>query len=126
MPWQLVDPEQEQAKRELRLRIGRLRRQIDRRLRAAQRHGRRLLSWRTYVTRFPGYAIVGALGAGMVVSAGSARRRLTRWLGLRLVRRASDQLSRALWRELRQIWADATPEKPDRTTSSSDEGAGPA
>ena len=57
------DPQQE--KRELRLKIGRMRRRIDARLRATETEGRKLASWRTYVTRYPGSAVLAAFGLGL-------------------------------------------------------------
>ena len=114
MAWRIVDPEQERAKREIRLRIGRGRRRIEQRIRAFQHRGRQLLSWRTYVRRLPGYAVLGALGAGLVLSAGMGRRRLAGWLGLRLLRRASNRLGRVVWREIERLWADSTPKKRKR------------
>ena len=101
--------DQELAKRQLRRRIGRSRRRIDGRVRVVVRRGRELLSWRAYVRRFPGYASVGAMGVGLALSSGLARRRLARWLGLKLLRRASNHFGRFLWRELYQIWADSAP-----------------
>ena len=83
----MPDDQQEQRRR-LRLQIARLRRRIDRRLHAAARNGRKLLNWRTYVRRNPGYAAMAALGAGVTLGAGLGRGRLFRWLGGRLLRRA--------------------------------------
>ena len=50
-------------KRDLRLRIGRSRRRIDGRLHAIRGGTRELLSWRTYVVRYPAAALTAALGA---------------------------------------------------------------
>jgi len=107
----IADPQRESAKREIRRRIGRSRRRIDGRLRAVQRRGRELLSWRAYVRRFPGYAALGAMGVGLALSAGFARRRLARWIGLKLLRRTSNHLARLFWKELRQLWADSAPQR---------------
>ena len=104
----VVDVQQERAKRELRLRIARLRRRIDRRVRSVGHGARRLGSWQSYVTSYPGCALVAAFGAGLAASAGFSARRITRWLGLRMVRRATDAAGRQFWRELRQLWADST------------------
>jgi len=70
-----------------------------------------LLSWQTYARRYPGSAVMAALGVGLVASAGLGRRPLARWIGLRLVRRAIDRLGRLFWRELEQVWADSAPHK---------------
>jgi hypothetical protein len=89
----------QQRRRRLRLRIARLRRRIDRRLHAACRRGRKLLSWRSYVRRYPGYAALAALGAGLTLGAGLKSRRLLDWLGARLLRRgvaAADDIRQLL------------------------------
>ena len=93
-----------QRKRELRLRIGRSRRRIDGRLRAASDRAGELASWRTYAIRYPGWALVVALGAGLFASGGLPRRRASRWIGRSLVRHAIGRLRRRLWKELKQIW----------------------
>ena len=114
MSTRAVDVEQEERKRAIRLRIGRLRRRIDGRLRAAERHGRRLLSWQTYVKQWPGSTVVAALGVGLAASTGLDHGRIGRWLGLRLVRGALNRARRQAWRELQQIWADSTPHRTRR------------
>lgn len=91
-------------KRELRLRIGRSRRRIDRRLRAARDRVRQLASWRTFVVRYPGWAIGAALGVGLFASAGLGHRRASRWLGRSLVRHAMRGLRRQFWNELKHLW----------------------
>ena len=73
----IVDTRQERTTRDLRLRIGRLRRRIDARIRAAENETRRLTSWRTYVKNYPVSAILGALGVGLALSAGLSARRLS-------------------------------------------------
>ena len=103
-------PDPEKQKRELRLCIGRLRRRIDGHIQAAGRSGQELLSWRTYVKGIPGAAVIGALGAGLALSAGVSRRWLARWLGVFLIRRASKRFGRVLWKEAAQIWRDSAPE----------------
>lgn len=113
----VVDPQQERNKRDLRLRIGRLRRQIDGRIRGAQREARRLVSWRSYVRTYPGYAVTAALGIGLAVSAGLSAGRMSRWLGFRLLRRAAEGAAGRFWHELGQIWADSAPQSgADQTT----------
>lgn len=117
----VADAELKQGKRELHLRILRLRLRIDGRIRSVRRGTGRLVSWRTYVRRYPGYAVTAALGAGLVASAGLSPARLSRWLGHRLLRRAADGAGRHFWRELRQIWADSTPEPAATETSGTDD-----
>jgi len=109
MSSRVVDAERERRQRDLRLRIGRLRRRIDGRIRFAGREARRLVSWRTYVRSYPGYAVTAALGVGLAASAGLSTRRLWRWLGLRLLRRAADGAAGRFWQELKQVWADSAP-----------------
>jgi hypothetical protein len=95
--------------RQLRLRIARLRRRVDRRVRAAGDRARELVEWRTYVRRYPGLAVLAALGAGVTLSAVWSRARLGRWLGMRLVRQAGTRIGEHLWEEVRRFWA-ATPD----------------
>ena len=79
------------------LRIGRSRRRIDRRLRATKDHARELLSWRTYVVRYPGWALAAALGVGMAASSALRPARIARWLASALLRRALGGLKQQLW-----------------------------
>jgi hypothetical protein len=104
-------------KRRLRLEMGRVRRRIDRRVRSSQRRARELLHWRTYARRYPGNATLGAFGLGLALSAGLGGRRVSRWLGLRLVRRALRDVGRRLGRELAEIWAESTPAGDHATTT---------
>ena len=106
-----VDPDTQRAKRELRLRIGRLRRRLDRRVRAAQRETGRLTSWKTYVRRWPGHAVLAALGLGMSASATLGGGRWARLLGMRLVRRVGDQAGNRVWDELRGVWQESAPRR---------------
>ncbi len=72
-----------------------------------------LLSWRTYVVRYPAWAVAAALGAGMAASAGLKPARLSRSLGLSLVRHAVGKFQQELWAELRRVWSDAMSDKVD-------------
>jgi hypothetical protein len=94
-------------KRLLRLRIARLRRRIDGRVHGLGGQGRRLASWKTYVTRYPAYAVLAALGLGLTASAGLGKGGWTRMLGLLVVRRAARHSVDAVFAELKAIWADA-------------------
>jgi hypothetical protein len=99
-----VDDDLLRRKRELRMRIGRSRRRIDRRLRATRDRARQLVSWRTYVVRYPGWALLAAMGAGMTASTGLKRGRMSRWLGMSLVHQAFGGFQQAFWDELKRIW----------------------
>ena len=77
MPREDVQNELQATNRRLRLRIGRLRRRIDGRLHSMQREGRRLVSWKTYVRNYPGSTVMAALGAGLALSAGVQRVKLS-------------------------------------------------
>ena len=103
--------DRERHRRKLRTRIGRLRRRIDRRVRSAEHEGRRLLSWRTYVSRYPAGAVATAFGVGLAFSTGLAGRRLLRMLGARMIRRGLSHLGTEAWREVGRIWADSTPDR---------------
>jgi hypothetical protein len=97
----------EQRKRELRLRIGRMRRRIDNRLHAVGQQGRRLLSWREYVNRYPGYTMLAAFGVGLTASGGFWRGRLLRRLGLRLVSQTAERAGQHLFREIQRLWTQS-------------------
>jgi len=101
--------ESQHRKRELRLRIGRLRRQIDRRARAVRQEPKRLFSWRSVVRRLPGNAILAAFGLGLSLAAGLSARSLGRWLGVKMIRHSLRAGQRVLGAELQRIWADSTP-----------------
>ncbi len=98
-------------KRELHLRIGRSRRRIDGRLRATRDEARQLLSWRTYVARYPLWAMAAALGAGMTASSLFRPARITRWLGRSLLRQAFGGFQQQLWNELSRLWTKSTPDE---------------
>ena len=117
MPRQIVDAQQQQEMRRLRLRIGRLRRRIDGRVRGCQHEARRLTSWRTYVASCPGSSVAAAFGVGLALSAGLSARSLLRWFGVRLVRRAREGTGRQFWQELRQIWADSAAKRAATETA---------
>jgi hypothetical protein len=110
------------AKSELRVRIGRLRRRIDRHLRATADHGRRAVSWRSYAARYPGNLLLGALGLGLALSAGLSARRLTPWIGRRLLKQSLSQARKHVWREVERLWDDAEPTEGDRPRHSARRG----
>jgi hypothetical protein len=94
-------------KRELRLKIGRGRRRIDARLRAAEAEGRKLASWRTYVTRYPAAAVLAAFGLGLSGATVSAPRGILGSLGSVLLRGSAQRATNLAWRELRRWWKSA-------------------
>ena len=121
MPSRVVDTQQEQAKRDLRRRIGRLRRRVDGRIRAGGREAHRLMSWRTYVSRYSGGATATAFGIGLALAAGLSGPRLLRWFALRLVRQGTRSMGSGAWKELASVWADsATAKKDVRPTEGDD------
>ncbi len=111
---------EQQRRRELRVRIARLRRRIDHHARAAGQSGRELLRLRTYVRRYPGLAVLAALGTGLAISGVWNRARLGRWLGARLVRQAGGRIGEHLWQELRRFWAAPPQAVPTMTTTETD------
>lgn len=112
----------QRTKRELRLRIGRLRRRIDRRVRSVRREGGRLASWRTYATRYPGYALLAALGAGLTASAGLGRGGWSRFLGQQLVRRMVAKAVDLGFNELKDLWAESAPEQSTAKPTGAEHG----
>ncbi len=82
-----------------------MRRRINNRIYAAEREGRRLLSWRQYVMRYPGYALLAALGVGLAASGGFGRAGLLRRFGLKLARQSVEHAGQHLWREVQRIWS---------------------
>jgi len=98
----------EQTARRLRLRIGRLRRRVDGRLRAAADEGRRLVSWRTYIARYTGSSLAVAFGAGLALAAGLSGPRLLHRVALRSIRHGARGIGRSLVGELHNIWAESS------------------
>jgi hypothetical protein len=96
---------------DLRLQIARLRRRTDGHAYDLGRNVNRFKSWRTYVKSFPASAVLAAAGAGLAVSAGFGKRRLARWVGLRLIKRAAGLASKTLKQELHNFWAATAPGK---------------
>jgi len=96
-----------QRKRELRLRIGRMRRRINNHLHNTKREGRRLLSWREYVIRYPAYTLLAAFSVGLAASGGFRRGRLLQGLGLQVLRQTTQHAGRHLWQEIERIWTQS-------------------
>ncbi len=107
-----MQADRDQATRDLRLRIGRMRRRIDCRISAVDREARRLASWRTYVTHYPAGALLVAFGAGLTLSAGLSPRGLSRWLALRLVRQGWERILQGVAGEIRHVWDRSMPSRP--------------
>ena len=117
-----TDVDSLRTKRLLRARIARLRRRIDGRVHGLDRHRRRLTSWRTYVRRYPSYAVLAALGFGLTLSAGLGRGGWTRLVGLHLVRRMVHRTVDAVMEEIKGIWADSAPAEPNTDLDGADDG----
>jgi hypothetical protein len=109
-----MDADLLQRKRDLRAKIGRLRRRLDGRLHSSRQHARQLLSWRTYVVRYPVWAMAAALGAGIAASTGLKPARLSRRLGFSLVRYAFAKFQQSLMAELWRLGSDLMSDKRDR------------
>lgn len=86
--------------RDIRFKIGRLRRQIDQRLNRTRREGRRLTSWRTYAATFPGSVVTTAFGAGLALALGLSGKRIFRVVGMFLVRRGMKGVGKGVKKEL--------------------------
>lgn len=110
----IMDADLLQRKRELRARIGRQRRRLDEHFRGARQHASQLLSWRTYVVRYPVWAMAAALGAGIAASTGLKPVRLSRRLGFSLVRYALGKFQQTLVSELWRVGSDIMSDKVGR------------
>jgi hypothetical protein len=110
----------DQTTRQLRLRIGRLRRRIDRRLGAVGREGRRLVSWRTYVRRYPVYSLLAAFGLGLAFARGLRRVDWPRMMGTTLIRQSLRGILGLVLNELRRLWADSAPGGANSTSGGGD------
>lgn len=100
--------DEQQTKRLLRQQIGRLRRRIDGRVRGVRQQGQELASWRTYVQRHPGLAVLAALGMGVAAAYGVKR---NGWGETPAVRRAQHLLRPLLkraWIEGKRWWTRST------------------
>ncbi|MEA1950713.1 MAG: hypothetical protein U9N87_04975 [Planctomycetota bacterium] len=120
----LANAEQTKIKRGLRLRIGRLRRRINSRIRGSRQEGQRLLSWRTYVKRYPSGALAAAFGVGMAASTGLRGPRLIRVVSAMLVRRGAGAISDGVRGELQKIWEESTPTKKRDSQATESKTAG--
>ncbi|HID77586.1 MAG TPA: hypothetical protein EYP56_16520 [Planctomycetaceae bacterium] len=108
--------------RQLRLEIARLRRRIDRRVRAVQREGRRLVRWRTYVERYPAHVLVAGLGLGAMFGAGLGRVNWTRLVAGRIAGRSVDKLVELVAEEFHRAWAASRPGRTRGRTGGGQDG----
>jgi hypothetical protein len=107
----MMKTDQLQEKRELRLKIGRMRRRIDARLRAAEVEGRKLASWRTYVMRYPGPAVLAAFGLGLSGATVFTPRGILKHLGTGILHGSADRAMNLAWQELKR-WLRFAGEQP--------------
>ena len=103
------DQQLEAEKRRLRTAIARSRRRIDRRVRNSSKATGRLTSWKTYVKRWPGVALVAGLGLGWILAAGMRPRFLVSLFGARLLRDLSSRTTGLVANELKSFWSDTVP-----------------
>jgi hypothetical protein len=93
-------------RRELRVKIGRARRRIDVRLRATATEGRKLMSWQTYVARYPGSSLLAAFGLGVTGATADSRSFIGRLAAL-LWKGAADRAVKLAFRALERWWKSA-------------------
>jgi hypothetical protein len=93
-----------QEKREIRLKIGRMRRRLDARAQKAIAEGRTLVSWRTYAGRHPAAAIATAFGLGLSGAAVFSSNVFLKKLGAALLRGSYDRALRLIGQELLRRW----------------------
>ncbi|MGD9127368.1 MAG: hypothetical protein PVH19_08315 [Planctomycetia bacterium] len=106
----MLSRDDQKAIRDIRFQIGRLRRRVDRRLNQARRDGRRLTSWRTYATTFPGSVFTTAFGAGLALALGLSGKRIFRVVGMRIFRRGmkgiGDGVKKEIEKEVVRFWEE--------------------
>jgi hypothetical protein len=100
----IVSHDDRQEKREIRLKIGRMRRRLDARARKTMAEGRKLVSWRTYAVRHPAAAVATAFGLGLSGAAAWYSNAFLKKLGSALVRGSYDRAIRLVGRELLRRW----------------------
>lgn len=100
----VIDVKHEEQKRALRAEAARLRRRIDRDLAGVSTETRRLISWRTYVKRYPLAALGGAFAVGLAISAGISRTPWKKWLAGKLFSAAVAGVKAGLLTELLAVW----------------------
>lgn len=95
-----------EEKRRLRAEIARQRRQIDASRRNVQHEAGELVSWRTYVRRYPLAALGVAAGLGAVMAVGFPGKVAGSLAGRYLLRAGLGMASAKVWDELYTIWTD--------------------
>lgn len=88
---------------EIRRRIERLRRRIDRNAGRLTDRTVRWIGWRSYLTRYPARSLAAAVGVGFVLSLVVSRIRLPRGFGARLYEFAFQGAWAQIWALLRQM-----------------------
>ncbi len=118
-----LDRDPATTRREIRLQVARLRRRIDRRIRVVAQEGCRVASFRTYVRRHPGWAVLAALGIGAAAGLASPGR-WPRSLGPRLLRRFAEEFVANMGAELGGFWLDLVSGRRRQTCDKSAETTG--
>lgn len=96
--------EHEEEKRALRAEAARLRRRIDRDLTGVSHEAGRLLSWQTYVKRYPLATLGGAFAVGLGVSAAISRSNWKRWVAGKLFSAAVAGIKAGVLTEVLAAW----------------------
>ena len=119
-----TDVVSQKHKRQLRLRIGRLRRRIDGRATAVGRESRRLVSWKTHVRRHPVHALLAAIGVGMLFGAASrgAGSKILRFIGRQLAFGGLGHIGVALRGELARVWEASSPREQREDPGGANDG----
>lgn len=104
----LIHVEHEEQKRALRAEAARLRRRIDRDLAGVSHETGRLISWRTYVARYPIAVLAAAFAIGLAASAGLSRTRWKHWVAGKLFSAAVAGVKAGLVGELLAAWQRGT------------------
>ncbi len=99
-----IHVEHEEEKRALRAEAARLRRRIDRDLTSVAQDTKYLLSWQTYVKRYPLATLGGAFAIGLGVSAAVSRTRWKQWLAGKLFSAAVTGIKTGVLTEVLSAW----------------------
>jgi hypothetical protein len=97
-------------KRELRLKIGRARRRIDAQIRTVDAESRKLVSWRTYISRYPGTSLFTAFGLGLSGASSAKLREFFEKIATLCLQRSADRAVKLVWRAW-QRWRKSVGEK---------------
>ena len=113
------DSDSQRAKRDLRSRIARSRRRIDRQVRRVGGEARQLTSWRTYVSQFPAAAIGSAFAAGFLLTSGRVRSLGAKLVVARVVELVRSSLKSQLWDGLISFWNESAPQGAEHSNQES-------